>query len=111
MPSKKGNKSSRDLLKYLRYSHLGLQLLVSFCIFTGLGYWLDRKLGTLPLFMLVGLAVGFAGGTYAVYRDLFPPTRSSKRFAKRPQRDGPAHEAGTNETKKDAAENSGETNG
>ena len=83
MPSKKGNESSRDLAKYLRYSHLGLQLLVSFCIFTGLGYWLDRKLGTLPLFMLLGLAIGFAGGTYSVYKDLFPSEKRARKRRKR----------------------------
>ena len=37
---------------------------------TVLGYFLDGLAGTLPLFLLVGLAVGFVGGMYYVYRAL-----------------------------------------
>ena len=31
------------------------------------GYFADRALGTLPLFLLLGLGIGFAGGLYYVY--------------------------------------------
>lgn len=33
----------------------------------GLGYLLDGLLGTVPLFLLLGLALGFAAGLYYVY--------------------------------------------
>jgi ATP synthase protein I len=34
------------------------------------GLLVDRWLGTLPLFLLVGLVVGFVAGLYYVYRAL-----------------------------------------
>jgi ATP synthase protein I len=37
---------------------------------TVVGFFLDRVAGTLPLFLLIGLALGFAGGMYYVYRVL-----------------------------------------
>ena len=36
----------------------------------GLGYLLDRFLGTMPLFLLLGLGFGFTGGLYYVYTEL-----------------------------------------
>ena len=31
------------------------------------GFFVDRMLGTLPLFLLAGLGLGFAGGLYFLY--------------------------------------------
>lgn len=41
-----------------------------FAVPTVIGYFLDSFAGTLPLFLLVGLAAGFVGGMYYVYRAL-----------------------------------------
>lgn len=43
----------------------GFQLAFSILFFVGLGYWADRKLGTKPLCMLIGLAIGLGAGFYA----------------------------------------------
>ena len=32
------------------------------------GYWMDRQLGTLPLFVLVGFLAGAGIGTSGIYR-------------------------------------------
>ena len=69
---------SKILRKYLRHSYLGTQFFVSIALFTGLGYWVDQKLCVLPAFTVIGLIVGFSGGAYSVYRELFPPTKSSE---------------------------------
>jgi hypothetical protein len=72
-------KPRRDpLSKYLRYSHVGLQFFLAVGIFTAGGVWLDRRLGTLVLFTLLGLALGFAGGLFALYRELYPDRRGGK---------------------------------
>jgi F0F1-type ATP synthase assembly protein I len=38
------------------------------CFLTGLGLWLDRRLGTAPLFVLVGALVGILGATVGAVR-------------------------------------------
>ncbi len=55
---------------YARFAGLGITLFLIFGIPTVVGYFMDRLAGTLPLFLLVGLAVGFIGGMYYVYRVL-----------------------------------------
>ena len=37
-------------------------------LFTGLGVWLDRKLGTTPWLTLLGTVVGMAGGFTSFFR-------------------------------------------
>lgn len=51
-------RSARALSDYLG---LGLQIAASFAFFVFLGYWADGKLGTTPLMLLLGVAVGMAG--------------------------------------------------
>ncbi len=55
---------------HARFFGLGFAFILTLGVLTTGGYFLDRSLGTLPLFLLVGLAVGFAGGLYYVYRAL-----------------------------------------
>jgi ATP synthase protein I len=55
---------------YARFVGLGVTLLLIFGLPTVVGFFLDRLAGTLPLFLLLGLAVGFVGGMYYVYRAL-----------------------------------------
>lgn len=49
---------------------LGLTLAASIALFAIGGNWLDGKLGTSPLFVLVGTFLGFAGGFYSLYAKL-----------------------------------------
>ena len=55
---------------YARFIGLGITLLLIFALPTLVGYFVDKVVGTLPLFLLVGLAAGFVGGMYYVYRVL-----------------------------------------
>ena len=50
------------------FSEVGVVLLVT--TLTGIlaGYWVDQQLGTVPIFVLVGLAVGLTAGSVAIYR-------------------------------------------
>ncbi len=65
------NQSKKKLAHWLRYIDLGLQFFVSIGLFTWLGVWLDRKLETVVLFTLLGVAFGFGVGMYSIYRSLF----------------------------------------
>ena len=45
----------------------GFQLAFSIVLFMGLGYLVDRWLGSRPVFMLIGVAIGMAAGFYAFW--------------------------------------------
>lgn len=59
------------------FSEIALVLLVTILGGTLGGYWVDRQLGTVPVFVLAGLALGMAVGAIAVNRLI---TRFLKRF-------------------------------
>jgi F0F1-type ATP synthase assembly protein I len=48
----------------------GLQFAVSLLVFVFLGQWLDRRLGTAPVFLLGCVFVGAGGSFYAMYRTM-----------------------------------------
>ncbi|MCA1688804.1 MAG: AtpZ/AtpI family protein [Actinobacteria bacterium] len=52
---------------HARFLGLGLAFVLTLGILTAAGFFVDRLLGSLPLFLLVGLGLGFAGGLYYVY--------------------------------------------
>jgi ATP synthase protein I len=54
---------------------MGVQFVVAILVFLFVGKWLDSKLGTSPLLLIVGVFLGAAGSIYAMYRRVFPPER------------------------------------
>ncbi|MFL5560438.1 MAG: AtpZ/AtpI family protein [Gemmatimonadaceae bacterium] len=52
------------------YAGFGLQFVVALLLFLYLGQWADKKLGTSPIFLLIGIFVGAGGSFYAMYRKL-----------------------------------------
>jgi F0F1-type ATP synthase assembly protein I len=50
------------------FSEIGLVLLVATLIGIGVGYFLDTRLGTLPIFVLVGFLIGAGVGARGVYQ-------------------------------------------
>lgn len=52
------------------YAGLGLQFAASIIVFLYLGQWLDRKLGTEPWLLLIGVFLGAGGSFYSIYRKL-----------------------------------------
>ena len=50
------------------FSEIGLVLLVTTLTGTLAGYWLDKQIGTVPVFVLIGLLVGMSLGARAAYR-------------------------------------------
>jgi hypothetical protein len=50
--------------------HLGLTYAGSVALYGLGGWWLDKKLGTLPAFTLVGVALGAVGGFIWIYREV-----------------------------------------
>lgn len=73
----------------LRLIGLGLQfggtIVGSMLIFLGGGIWLDRRLGTQPLFLLVGMVLAFVAIGYNLYEMATIQTGPRKAAAKAPQ--------------------------
>jgi ATP synthase protein I len=59
------------------FSEIGMLLLVTTLAGVAAGYWVDQRLGTLPLFVLVGFLAGAGIGALGIYRLI---TRFLKRF-------------------------------
>ncbi len=57
---------------------VGLQLAAGFGLGFGMGWWVDGKLHTLPLFSILGLMLGAAGGLLNVYRAVYPSKKRNK---------------------------------
>jgi positive regulator of sigma E activity len=59
-----------------RYMGHGLTWALSTLLFLLLGGWVDSKVGTTPLFMIVGAFVGAAAGFYSLYHHLVEESRN-----------------------------------
>ena len=57
---------------YGRYASFGLQLVVTMCLLGWGGWWLDGRLGTYPLLMIIGLFAGAGASFYALIKTLEP---------------------------------------
>jgi ATP synthase protein I len=64
--------------RYLRFSSIGIELGLSVMIGLIGGQWLDRRFGTEPWLLLLGLLVGMAAGFTSVYRALKELSREEK---------------------------------
>lgn len=59
-----GNNSTGS---YARFFHVGFAFMFIIAAFTAGGYLLDWLVGTLPLFLLLGMLVGFAAALYYLF--------------------------------------------
>ena len=56
----------------LRVAGLGWYVALSIVVGVGGGVWLDKKLNTVPFFMLVGILVGSVVAFYGMYKMVKP---------------------------------------
>jgi len=50
------------------FAGIGFQFAAVVLVFTGIGYWLDRRLGTSPWLLVLGVFAGAAGGIWSMYQ-------------------------------------------
>lgn len=62
------NSSNNDAKTWLSYSGMAFELFAIIGIFTALGYFVDKKLDTNPIFLIVLLLIGLAVGFYRVLK-------------------------------------------
>jgi ATP synthase protein I len=61
---------------------VGIQFVAAILVFLFLGQWLDRRLGTDPWLMIVGVFLGAGGGFYSMYRKLMDVQRREEEHRK-----------------------------
>ncbi len=61
------------------YLDLGLRFAAAATLFGLLGYWVDGKLHTTPMFLIIGVMLGAAGGFVNIYRTVTRLTEEEKR--------------------------------
>ena len=61
----------RGMQSYVRYTGIGIQIVLIILLPTGLGFWLDDVLGTTPVLVLVGVALGATGAMVWVVKTVF----------------------------------------
>jgi ATP synthase protein I len=67
-PSPSGDAEGRTSVG--EFAGLGLQFAASIIVFLYAGQWLDRKLGTAPWLLMIGVFVGAGASFYSMYRKL-----------------------------------------
>lgn len=75
-----------------RYAGVGLQFAASLLFFLFVGQWMDRRFGTDPLFLYLGVATGAGAAFFSMYRSLMGDQRreEQEKLARQDRRDGPA---------------------
>ncbi len=83
MNNPKGSKklSDRDsfMMAFGIYGALGFQLVASLLVGVFGGQWLDKKFGTQPWLMMLGLFLGVGAGFYNLFRVVLWKDRESKK--------------------------------
>lgn len=78
--------AAKDYVSTLRnaapYMDLGLRFAAAAVIAGGAGYWLDGKLATYPLFMILGIMLGGTAGFINLYRTVMRITQSESQRKK-----------------------------
>jgi F0F1-type ATP synthase assembly protein I len=73
-----GEEPSSSASQIGRYSGYGLALGATVAFFTWVGMKLDVRLGTSPLFVILGGALGFGGGMYRLIHDVTSSSRDER---------------------------------
>ncbi|HEX7051803.1 MAG TPA: AtpZ/AtpI family protein [Longimicrobiales bacterium] len=79
---------TRPMVDVARYLGHGLAWVLSTGLFLGLGWLVDRWLGTAPLFTILGAFIGAAAGFYSLYHHLVVEPRQREEEERRKGGDG-----------------------
>ncbi|MFN8570755.1 MAG: AtpZ/AtpI family protein [Gemmatimonadaceae bacterium] len=70
-----GKKGGDGSLGAGAYAGLGLQFALAILLFLYAGQWVDKRLGTSPAFLVIGVFVGAGAAFYSMYRTLMRAQR------------------------------------
>ena len=84
-----GGKGAEDGPSASEFAGVGLQFAVSILVFLYLGQWLDRKLGTAPWLLMLGVFLGAGASFYSMYRKLMAANAREEAARKARRERGP----------------------
>jgi F0F1-type ATP synthase assembly protein I len=64
-----------------KYAGFGVQFAIAVLLFLYAGNWVDQKLGTSPLFLILGVFVGAGASFYSIYQRLMTDSREEAQRA------------------------------
>ena len=73
------NGRAKAFQDYGRYAGLGFQFAAAILVLGYAGWWLDEKLSTKPLFLIVGVLAGATGGFLSLLKSVPGPTGGKRR--------------------------------
>ncbi|MGH7492435.1 MAG: AtpZ/AtpI family protein [bacterium] len=89
MPKISKQNATGNLRNFATYTDLGLRFAVAAALGGAGGYWLDGKLGTSPVFLILGVMLGGVAGFVNLYRTTIRLTQEEKAQIKAKQQAGP----------------------
>lgn len=57
------------------FAGVGIQFALAILLFLFIGRWIDGKLGTSPIFLILGTFLGAGAAFYSIYRKVMAATR------------------------------------
>jgi len=82
-----GGKGTDEGPSVAEFAGVGLQFAASILVFLYLGQWLDRKLGTAPWLLILGVFLGAGASFYSMYRKLMA-ANAREEAARKARREG-----------------------
>ncbi|GAB4173918.1 MAG: hypothetical protein Kow00108_08780 [Calditrichia bacterium] len=64
----KRNKILSEGKSWAIYINIGMSIVAAMLFWIFLGYWLDKKMGTSPLFILIGIGFALLSVGYEIYK-------------------------------------------
>jgi len=68
---------NRRFPSWVKYSGAGLELAGATAGLSLVGYWLDKKFGTTPWFLIAGVFIGIVGGLYNLVKESMAAIREA----------------------------------
>jgi ATP synthase protein I len=99
-PALPSDQERRERSAAAKYAGLGLQFAITILVSLWLGTWIDRKFGTAPVFLYVGVFLGAGAAFYSMYRQLMANLERDEQAKRARRGSGAESAAGTSASSK-----------
>jgi F0F1-type ATP synthase assembly protein I len=86
-PARKNNPKP-EALDLRAFAGVGLQFAIAIVLFVLLGQWIDKKLETSPVFLLIGVFAGGSAAFYNLYRKVTAAQKADDEWRRQEREEG-----------------------